>query len=702
MRIAAIPGFLLIFALLAVTPAAPAAKSGAAATQPSPEGAKETYKEFNDFCIANFGVAKEPLTTKLPGDKLKVLEGGDWMHVSETSACIAWETSLPAKTYVEYGPTAEYGSKTPEPERFFYLHVHYVKGLKADTTYHYRLVSVDEKGTKVAGDDKTFTTKKVAGAIYLPGDMGKPPYDLKKPGTYIVTEDIVSPSTCINILAKDVVLDLNGHTLTYDNEHGVRDPNPNGMGYFAAQGEHGIRGSYAQQKTGKILNGIIVQGPGADGGTVGGAYEPVAAGGEEMAGITAYYYGSSCSGLASGAKDLHHNVIVDQGEIVVNRHQGVDAIPAGSPKVHHNLVKRCRQRGFFIASGAEVYNNEIYVDSWATNSYDIMCYKTKKADVHHNRCFGTGYHTIGIGTVSGSEDIKVHDNFIHHAAVGTEGRWTEYGDMAGVNAIRITWGGKDFLYENNVMVVTGKGKSSVRGLWVCPEPGITGVVFRKNTIKAFSEDEKMNSRGAICVCGESKLDDAPMLYEDNTVLSNFCNVVLGDSYGVGCNSRFVNNTFIRLGERADYRTIQCGYWILDSVGHIFLDSKFEGGAGYDKVKFNGGMVKLSESDAKKYPDAKGNRDFTVEWTISLVTAAGAKVTAKDKDGKEVFSGTADKDGKLDIPLAQCKYDAPGGLPEGQFKKVELTPHTIIVEKDGKTASKTVTADKKQQVEIPIK
>ena len=91
-------------------------------------GRKAVYDEFNKFCIENFGAGKEPFVYEKFGKELKFVDQkkDTWQHISENSACFAFETNLPAKTYVEYGETAEYGKKTPLPERHFYLHLHYV------------------------------------------------------------------------------------------------------------------------------------------------------------------------------------------------------------------------------------------------------------------------------------------------------------------------------------------------------------------------------------------------------------------------------------------------------------------------------------------------------------------------------------------------------------------------------------------------
>ena len=87
------------------------------------------YEEFNRFCIENFGAEKEEEVYKAFGQDLKVMEQGSWSYISESSACVAWETNLPAKTCVEYGTSTAYGQRTPQLERHFYLHIHYLKHL---------------------------------------------------------------------------------------------------------------------------------------------------------------------------------------------------------------------------------------------------------------------------------------------------------------------------------------------------------------------------------------------------------------------------------------------------------------------------------------------------------------------------------------------------------------------------------------------
>ena len=180
---------------------------------------EELYELYNRFCLTHYGAETDPLVYETFGNELKVKEGSIWKYISEKSTSIAWKTNLPAKTYVEYGATQSYGEKTDLPERFFYNHLHYLKNLDSRTRYHYRLVMIDERGNIIESEDKTFHTREIPNAIYIPGDMGRPPYLLNQTNSiYIVTEDITADRTAFEIQAENITLDLGGHTATHGNQ----------------------------------------------------------------------------------------------------------------------------------------------------------------------------------------------------------------------------------------------------------------------------------------------------------------------------------------------------------------------------------------------------------------------------------------------------------------------------------------------------
>ena len=544
------------------------------------------YEEFNRFCLDTFGGRHEPLTYALPGEQLKFLDDGAWQHVADNSACLAFETNLPASAHVEYGTSTQYGMKTEPQERPFYIHVHYLKDLKPGTTYHYRVVATDERGKTIASPDRTLTPTAPQKAIYLPPpDGAAPPYVLDKAGaTYVLTQDIVAPGTALSVTAQGITIDLNGHTITYNNEKAAKDPSvQKDFGALATEGVQGVRCGYATRGSTRLLNGTIRQGPGGGGyGSV-----PVLFRGAEIAGVTIDYHGPQVSGIDNECKDVHHNVLIDRGSELSNRHQGVQAIGV-SGSVHHNLIKRARQRGVNAQSGAKVNRNEIYVDSCTTNSFGVMFYKSRKCEAIENRVFGRGYLAIGIGTVSeGVGDISVARNLIHMQAHAPDKRWAEYGAQSGAYCVRVTWGGENIEYADNVMVSKGRDGGMVRGVWFCPTPKITNVAFRRNTIRVTAENAQTSKWGAIVISGENTTESLPGLFEQNTIISNFCNVRLGEEYGTGVNARFVGNRFVREGNLAGYATVICGFGKFNNTGSVFLDNKFEGGAALDQVRWEG-------------------------------------------------------------------------------------------------------------------
>lgn len=88
-----------------------------------------------------------------------VISDLDISDITESSAAINWVTDEPATGQVEYGTTGAYGSITPLNKDMDTSHSITLTGLKPDTTYHFRLISVDEAGNEAQTSDNTFSTK---------------------------------------------------------------------------------------------------------------------------------------------------------------------------------------------------------------------------------------------------------------------------------------------------------------------------------------------------------------------------------------------------------------------------------------------------------------------------------------------------------------------------------------------------------------
>ncbi|MGB2820946.1 MAG: fibronectin type III domain-containing protein, partial [Phycisphaerae bacterium] len=78
---------------------------------------------------------------------------GVWTHAGPHSAVVCWrmkDLADEATSYVEYGPTSEYGQKTPPTTEPRWAHFHRLTGLKPGSKGHYRPVLVRD-GKTVAG-----------------------------------------------------------------------------------------------------------------------------------------------------------------------------------------------------------------------------------------------------------------------------------------------------------------------------------------------------------------------------------------------------------------------------------------------------------------------------------------------------------------------------------------------------------------------
>ena len=665
------------------------------------------YEAFNRFCATHFSARTTQQISRRFGADLKILDDGAWRHVSAASACIAWRTNLPAKSIVEYGTDEAYGKATAEPERHFFSHLHYLKDLRPGTTYHYRVVCTDERGRRAVGPDRTLATKPIPGAVRIPDDLPGPPYTLDRPNTtYLLTRDVTADATAVNIAADGITLDLGGHTLTYDGKAGVADPSANERvyGWHSCQGPCGIRTADGRSRL-RILNGTVRQGAGR-GASRPAAYNPLflrRPRETEVAGLTVVYSGSQVTGVmvnnAYGGVEVHHNVAVDEGTELSNRHSGLDAIAFGIGKVatvsrcHHNLVKRTRHRGLRVVSNCDVYANEIYVDSYATNAYGIMYYDNRgtseNLSLRDNLIFGTGFHPIGIGSGQGFAGVKVRGNYIQMQ--GTEQAWRWRGGQGGgdpgaaegaaiypVNGIRLQRPRRDVEHVDNVVVVRGRGKTCImRGLWIVPDE-TTGpnIVFRGNTVELIAEDAQ--ATGYALSCGGVRECASQVTLADNTVVSNLTNVQFGDNYSTGGKYRFLANTFVRAEADPRYRTFRLGWngWKYETYGHVFVESTFAGGAGYDSVSFDGA--------------GRARYDFAVGWVLTLTTAPGAKVTVTDKTGAEAYAGTA-AEGKAAIALAEYVRSRDGKAPR--------TPHAVTVEVGTRRTTRTVTMDRSQELVV---
>ncbi|SHG41095.1 hypothetical protein SAMN05443144_12746 [Fodinibius roseus] len=702
---------------------------------------EKLYELYNKFCLTHFGAEIDPVVYNSFGKKLAVDPGSRWEHYSERSAVICRTTTLPARSYIKYGPSGMYDKRSDLSERYFYTHLHYLNDLEPDSRYNYKIVFVDERGNSMESEERVFRTEPRPDAIRIPGDLGSPPFMLDKAGGYyLVTEDIRAGRTAFSVEADHVTLDLGGHTVTHGNtliedlDHRELSQSGNGI---RRRGPSPLRGL-------RIVNGKLKQGEAENNTDYYAADDMLRPDPDrreqldyninrgfsnielahceevEIAGVTSEYRWHQTWGMrfeqAFGKYDIHHNVFLDKGTQMFSRHGAGGARSLGfrdmkeealsernDMRIHHNLIKRTRQNGF---NGARiVHNNEIYVDSWAVNSFAVSPFNDH-GQVYENKIFMTGYY--GCGILWATEELRARDNFIHMESINTmidppeEGRrlietWGEQDVLIGMRITNYGEGGQqreDFCYENNVIFGRSRGDVIMRGTALYSDYSIEDVVVENNRIKILAEDETVEK--ASCVVAQGAHNDRsrhlPLYYKECVLESNMCNIRFGDEYGRGSNHRFVNCTIVKAGDHPHYHT-----FVFDGgssvFNHALIDCDFTGGAAYDDVYWR---------------NTHSKSNYRIDWTLTVKTDPNADIRIYDRKKKNVFNGTSGDGGQTQVVLTQSVIRPPEWTEDGEetavlkktgFQEDKLFPYTVVVKKGEARKSKTVKLTRPRTIRI---
>jgi hypothetical protein len=597
--------------------------------QPSnQQAADSTYEYFSNYRLEHFSPKTEPLIKETFGSELTIKDDSLWDYASYNSHAVGFAVSLPAISFIEYGETASYGSRTEPSESYYYHHLHYLKNLKEGTTYHYRVTVQDEDGNTATLPDRTFTTKTFTDEvrklyqkdfthtatvkngeqiIEYPGASG---LRITSPGVYVLMEDIVSDGLGINVKSHNVTVDLNGHTIIYDN--GANSFNTDDNGYEES-GSYGIRTGLWNFTDTKIYNGTVKQ------GKTGSPHRGplflyhMGVTENEIAGLTVDYYGDSTSGMYTGKGYIHHNILYDRGTVVDDRHMGVRAMTATSEsEIAYNSLRRFRHRG--IDGATLVRDNELYIDSFATNSFALGV--GDNAVIKNNKIFGMGDNPIGIGW---GNNIRVADNFIYMWGYSPTKRFDEYGRNSSISGMRATnydykvSGFENLLFEGNVIVLKPTDNCVLaRGIWTTNGPHDKNIIYRRNTVKIEAMPDNHNSETSVYYNGEvnnsiaavtvqgnewvsEEIPDA-LVFEDNHLLSNVNHIILGEGYGISSGVRFYRTTFERIdhdSRHGHFAPVRLGFWYWNTLKNRIIDSTLIGIAEDEMTPdFYGGSGKL--------------------------------------------------------------------------------------------------------------
>ena len=639
----------------------------------------------------------------------------EWVYESETSAVLYWQTENRARSCVEYGLTPDCPLKIAEAEpsavsgQPYWTHFHRLTGLQSDAEYHYRLACVGADGSRSVSPTLTLHTKRYAQAVRVPDDLSGPPYVLDRANTtYVVTRDLTFPLGGLLVKADGVSLDLDGHTLVYNDEPAQRSAEWDKRAYEGH--DFGVRVEGRVQVV--IVNGSIRQGRGNTPGTaVGIGCNPIysQAARNVIAAVDCVWSGADVSGLflhESSGDHVHHCVLDDRGEGVSDRHMAIRSVGGNAwGNYDHNLIKATRQQG--LANAVRATHNEIYLRSCCTNSFAITPTPDAKLpiEVACNRIVGVGEHPVGIGMFGVFQPgSTVHHNYVEVKCTKTG---QEYG-YTGSACFRTTWGADHLDVGHNTFLayadVFGDQTAKARTLWVglpvfTPRGGNDKIVdargyFHDNLI--IARGPAGAPAGAICVVC---LNDSPnLIFAHNRVISTWGNVVLADHYGHADGyPKFVGNQFEREGVASDYFPIRHEYGGMPATAGL-LDNRFlpAGEAPRFKLQDKGRlaqfeMVTIRVCDQQGQPlgdalmtilDSALQPVFTGRTSQSdapamLVSRPGpafAVVQPPQLDAKDFIEPLTIAAGCVNVPLAGCIYE-PG-------KEQAVGPYNMRVEKAG--------------------
>ena len=94
---------------------------------------------------------------QLSGSSLSLSKIG-LARLTNVTATVAWTSDVPATGQVEYGKNTSYGSMTAVNSSYVKDHLIELAQLSPNTTYHYRVISLNKSGSEAVSVDQSFTT----------------------------------------------------------------------------------------------------------------------------------------------------------------------------------------------------------------------------------------------------------------------------------------------------------------------------------------------------------------------------------------------------------------------------------------------------------------------------------------------------------------------------------------------------------------
>jgi len=413
---------------------------------------------------------------------------------------------------------------------------------------------------------------------------------------YVLQGDLSCPAVCISVRpgTSNILIDLNGYTLTYGTSN-VQPATPNSIDSCGI----GYANSYSPAGTIEIINGRIQNGAGRTTNMVQGLYGISACPLRlyQLGTTTLYlrglyfkYNNYSCGALGISQCSITNTSLVencsfeDYGWIVQNRTVG--CYVTGYADVLYTIRnnKFMSARHICIGPSINTYENEIWVDGWATNSTSISV-ETVAANgvpggqqIYNNNIYFTGVHPqscfVGAPNLS-TGAANIYSNWMEgtYSRVGNQapsatgglddyenfadGLTMKFGDPKNNNIYQnmmwthaksaTVWNPKINVYQN----------STARGLYYYgAKPDLVNNNFTANMMAATTADYEspVNDKSTL-VLGTSGYGGG-LNMSGNRMVTNRLHFYMADAYGYFAGfagpSQFTGN-YIELQEVASSR-----------------------------------------------------------------------------------------------------------------------------------------------------
>lgn len=516
--------------------------------------------------------------------------------------------------------------------------------------------------------------------------------------TYILDNDVSSPSSCFGVGADNITLNLDGHAVTYATD----------SQRYATFGVSGIACWDPTEKNGEANGapcgasfdnftlagpGSIVQGSGAaafshpvrfgqgihSGPFIRGVSFTWSA--QSSIGVYVDYAGGAVPGGGEVSLCTFHNNVT----LVHNRHaeegQSVKFDQAANVQrpvlVMNNTVTGGAQGGLYtVAPGSGIYGNHVAQAATYTNDFGIYVWG-KRMDVHDNTVQPTQGRGISIDGVAGSTvDSRVYNNVIE---VIEKANNVEYNGCQPGGAYAIQ-------FDDNPVQATAYSNHATSDAADCEGEAlrVTETTSEQNNFShnnIYTAQRIGHARGkaySFAIAGskgfhsnaDTFVADTANFFVDWDGGENIQCVACTLRKGANPSPHYVTFSFAN------------GHGVARNIH--FQDTKFENGASKDSTD----MQAINPAQWPAFDE------YFIDWSYSLTLqddqgkpVSNAAVSITDSTRRTVYEGTTDANGKISTVLNEFR------MFNNTFEaaKETHTPHLVTLKKDGCVAKQNQLA-----------